>query len=130
MKVFLAGLRRWYKRRFQGIVEPPPHAKGHGTTWQEHRDGDPFKCVCGWPGPGIHWIFDQNDYVIMSQDHIEDCEGVFDSTRHSVATADSQLRNLVPCPCPVTEARYVKICPTCRRGHWAGAPAPSTRKEE
>jgi hypothetical protein len=120
MRTFLAGLRRWYLRRFKGIVEPPPHAKGHGTTWQEHRDGKPFKCVCGWPEIDFYQ-FEHNDYVIMSQDHIEGCEGVFDSTTHAPAKGGTSLRNLAPCTCPVTEARYVKICPQCRRGHWRQA---------
>jgi hypothetical protein len=117
VKAFLAGLKRWYLRRFKGIVHPPDR-NPQGTTWQEHRDGKPFKCVCGWPGPGIDYQFDLNDYVIMSQDHIEGCEGIFDSVTRTIAKAGSRAVDLVPCSCPVTEARYVKICPQCRMGHW------------
>jgi hypothetical protein len=104
-------------RRFRGIVEPPAHAKGQGTTWQQWKNHiSIFECKCG-----EILEFSQADYKILSQNHIEGCEGIFDSTTHTVATGRSRAIDLVPCDCPVTEARYVKICPQCRRGHWKQA---------
>jgi len=120
MRAFIAGVKRWYLRRFRGIVKLPAHAKGQGTTWQQHRQtliGDlAFRCACG-----NVMVWSQADRKILSQDHIEGCEGIFDSTTHTVATGGSRAIDLVPCDCPVTEARFVKICPQCRRGHWKQA---------
>lgn len=117
MNAFLAGVKRWYLRRFRGIVEPPPHAKGHGTTWLQHsRDAQRFLCQCG-----IVLAFTDDDYKILSQDHVEGCDGVFDSSTHAIATRTSRVVDLVPCSCPVMEARYVKICPKCRLSHWKQA---------
>jgi hypothetical protein len=105
MKAFLAGVKRWYRRRFQGIVEPPAHAKGQGTTWQQHATRvQGFTCHCG-----TVLAFSEADYKILSQNHIEGCDGI------------AMQQTGQPCACPVDEARYVKLCPQCRRGHWKQA---------
>jgi len=114
---FLAGLKRWYLRRFKGVVEPPAHAKGQGTTWQQHATRvQGFTCQCG-----TVLAFSEADYKILSQNHIEGCDGVFDQSTMTIAKGSSRVIDLTPCTCPVTEARYVKICPNCRRGHWKQA---------
>jgi hypothetical protein len=124
MKAFFERVKRWYRWRFQGIVEPPRQYGGQGTTWQQHpKKEEHFKCACGWPGPGIEYKFHQNDYKIVSQDHVEGCEGVIDAQTHKTATDKTRIMDLRPCECPVTEARYVMICPTCRMGHWKQAGA-------
>ncbi len=106
MRAFLAGVKRWYLRRFKGIVKPPAHAKGQGTTWQQHYSGVPaFACQCG-----TVLAFGEADLKIISQDHIEGCDGWSGFQPGSGR-----------CNCPVTEARYVKICPQCRMGHWKQA---------
>src|ERR1700730_10372906 len=117
MKAFLAGLKGCYRRRFRGVVKPPAHAKGQGTTWQQHPASRfTFICSCG-----TALAFCQENYVVMSQNHVEGCEGVFDSVTNAPAKGGSRLVDLTPCSCPVTEARYVKICPNCRIGHWKQA---------
>lgn len=118
MNAFLAGVKRWYLRRFRGIVQPPAHAKGQGTTWYQHATRvQGFTCVCG-----TVLAFSQADYKILSQDHVEGCIGVFDSTTNQPMSMDkTRLIDMTPCTCPVTEARYVKLCPQCRRGHWKQA---------
>lgn len=119
MKAFLASVKRWWLRRFRGVVKPP--AGQAGTTWQQHDD-NPFKCACGWPGPGIVYKFDQNDLVIRSQEHVDGCQGLMDSSTHRVADlAKTRMIDLEVCQCPVTDARYVKICPQCHTGHWKQA---------
>jgi hypothetical protein len=115
MKAFLAGLKRWYLRRFKGVVAPPAHARGQGTTWQQHRGWigkeslwagwrEPFLCRCGQ-----RLAFTRADYKILSQEHVDGCDGI----------AMQQTKQ--PCTCPVSEARYVKICPQCHMGHWKQA---------
>jgi hypothetical protein len=104
MKQFFAGIRRWWLRRFRGYVAAPP--RSGGTSWQQHRKRQ-FKCRCGWPGVVFDYLFDdEKDYVIRSQDHVEGCQ---------FPTVDGKPL----CSCPVTDARYVKICPECGLGHWA-----------
>ncbi len=106
MKAFLAGVKRWWLRRFRGIVEPPAHAKGQGTTWQQWGNcwGPTVVCPCG-----TEITFTDADRKILSQSHVDGCDGI----------AMQQTKQ--PCACPVSEARYVKICPQCRRGHWKQA---------
>jgi len=117
MKEFLAGLKRWWMRRFRGIVAPPRQYGGQGTTWQQ------------WPGWRTTWLcpcgnsgeFTAADYVIREQEHVEDCEGITDRSTGNPAKSTSKVLDLHPCSCPVTDARYVKICPLCRLGHWKQA---------
>ena len=105
MRNLFAGLKRWYLRRFRGIVAPPAHAKGQGTTWQQHPElARLVICACG-----ERMVFGERDYKILSQSHVDGCDGI----------AMQQTKQ--PCACPVDEARYVKICPQCRRGHWKQA---------
>jgi hypothetical protein len=116
MKAFLAGVKRWYLRRFRGIVKPPAHAKGQGTTWQQHPGAvgkvgtfagwsEWFRCQCG-----ESMYFTAADLKIISQEHVDGCDGWSGFQPGSGR-----------CNCPVTEARYVKICPQCRMGHWKQA---------
>ena len=63
-----------------------------------------FLCACGTAGE-----FTPDTYVIREQQHNEDCEFQY------------QVQPKEHCSCPVTDARYVKICPNCRRGHWKEA---------
>ena len=103
MKALIAGLRAWWLRRFRGYVAPPRQHGGRGTTWQEHRRSDvAFECRCG-----LSLAFSSSDYVIRSQDHVDGCEAAAEVTP--------------ACACPVTDARYVKICPNCHLGHWKDA---------
>jgi hypothetical protein len=105
MKDFLAGIRRWYLRRFRGIVAPPRQYGGQGTTWKQHgRDEWAFPCACR-----EMLTFTEVDYVIREQAHNEDCEFQY------------QVQPKEHCSCPVTDARYIKICPNCRLGHWKEA---------
>jgi hypothetical protein len=114
---FFAGIRRWWLRRFRGIVEPPRQFGGRGTTWQEWPEWrETFGCPCGFLGE-----FTQDTYVIRSQEHVEGCEGVLDRSTGAPAKSTSKLIDLTVCKCRVTDARYVKICPQCRRGHWKQA---------
>jgi hypothetical protein len=122
MKAFLAGLKRWYRRRFRGIVEPPAHARGQGTTWQQQQGtlwlragwAEHFQCQCG-----THLKFTPEDLKILSQSHIEGCEGIgLQNVPHS------------RCTCPVDEARYIIHCPTCRIGHWKQARAAESAFRE
>jgi hypothetical protein len=112
------GLKRWYRRRFLGFVAAPPCSGG--TAWQQHKEKQ-FKCRCGWPGPGIDYKFDEEDYVIRAQAHFESCEGVTDISNGMPAKGSSRILDLRPCNCPVTDARYIKICPQCHLGHWRRA---------
>jgi hypothetical protein len=111
MKTFLQGLRRWYLRRFKGYVAPPRDAFGvsRGTAWQEHhqKTDTPFICRCGQ-----QLFFLETDYVIREQDHGEDCMWQYDEQSRETRGAMGR------CSCPVTDARYVKICPKCGLGHW------------
>ncbi len=63
-------------------------------------------------------VFTEADYVIRSQDHIEGCEGITDISTGDPARSTSKAMDLRPCSCPVTDARYVKICPQCHLGYW------------
>jgi hypothetical protein len=117
MREFLAGLKRWWLRRFRGIVAPPAQYGGQGTTWKQHgRDEWAFSCACR-----ELLTFTEADYVIREQNHIEGCEGVEDFSTGAPATGSSKVIHLRPCSCPVTDARYIKICPNCRLGHWKEA---------
>jgi hypothetical protein len=112
MRNFLAGLKRWWQRRFRGYV-PPPAGSG-GTAWQQHPRGEVyFLCQCG-----ASLVFSDDTYVIREQAHVEGCEGLTDQSTHTIATDKTRLMDLRVCSCPITDARYVKICPSCRRGHW------------
>jgi len=102
VKAFLAGVKRWYLRRFKGIVKPPAHAKGHGTTWQQHQEHKwVFRCRCG-----EQHVFGSRDFFVRSREHKENCatQGVAGD-----------------CTCPITDARYVWKCPKCGIGHWKDA---------
>lgn len=104
MRALLSGLRRWWQRRFRGYVAAP--AGSGGTAWQQWPSWrSTFFCQCGLAGE-----FTPDTYKILSQDHAEGCDGW---TGFQPGSS--------PCNCPVTEARYVKICPTCRTGHWKQA---------
>jgi hypothetical protein len=107
VSAFLSGVKRWWLRRFRGIVEPPAHARGQGTTWYQHPCWmETFECPCGLT---LH--FTAEDYKIISQNHVEGCEGWTACGR---------------CQCPVSDARYVKIC-VCRIGHWKLVPMESAK---
>jgi hypothetical protein len=119
MRNFFAAIKRWWLRRYRGIVEPPAHAKGHGTIWQQWGNswGQTVLCPCGQT---IEFL--PQDYVIRDQSHIDGCHGLIDAHTHHAADLDkTPLMDLRPCQCPVTDARYIKICPNCRRGHWKQA---------
>jgi hypothetical protein len=103
MKTFFARLKAWYLRRFRGYVAPPrdPYGVPRGTAWQEHqKDEWGFTCRCG-----LAQAFGEKDYVIREQDHRENCEWQYGAVP------------LGTCSCPVTDARYIRIC-HCRLGHW------------
>lgn len=117
MRELFAGLKRWYQRRFHGVVAPPRQYGGTGTTWQQHSgDTLTFTCRCG-----DFLDFTEKDYVVREQEHAEGCAGVTDATTNRPARLYSKLIDLRPCSCPVTDARYVKICRNCRLGHWKDA---------
>jgi hypothetical protein len=117
MRAFLTGIHRWYLRTFKGIVKPPA-GNPQGTTWLQHaKDAWGFTCSCG-----ELLAFLDADLKILSQDHAEGCDGVIDSTTDLPFDYNkTQVLNLQPCKCPITEARYVKICPKCHLGHWKQA---------
>ena len=116
MRGFLTGIRRWYLRTFKGIVKPPA-GNPQGTTWLQHaKDAWGFTCSCG-----ELLAFLDADMKILSQDHTEGCEGIIDQTTAMVPTKDTKAIDLRPCSCPITEARYVKICQKCHLGHWKQA---------
>jgi hypothetical protein len=109
---FCASVKRWWQWRFRGYVAAP--ARSGGTSWQQHRKDESF-FICGNRpkdqtfscGQGL--VFTEEDYVIRSQEHDEDCEHQFD------------VQPKERCQCPVTDARYIKICPQCGLGHWKQA---------
>jgi hypothetical protein len=92
-------LQKLYRRiRGMGSVRETPR-----TSWQEWASWrSTFFCKCGYLGE-----FTPDTYVIREQDHKEDCE-------HQFSTKGV-------CSCPVTDARYVKICPKCGMGNWKQA---------
>ena len=99
MRQFFEGMKLWYLRRFRGYVAPPRTAGGHGTKWQQHKpDTIGFTCPCG-----MVIAFSTKDLFVRTRDHVESCP------------------NINSCDCPVTSARYCKVCPTCKRGHWKDA---------
>jgi hypothetical protein len=103
MKTFLTGVKMWWLRRFKGVVKPPRGQQG--TTWYEHQSWEQsFECPCK-----TTLRFAPTDYVIRSQEHQENCAYQYD-----IAPKER-------CVCPVTDARYVKICPQCGIGHWRKA---------
>src|SRR5271168_5197082 len=100
MKAFFEGLKRWWLRRFRGIVKPPARHGGQGTTWYQHSKNDcGFTCACG-----TAYAFTEADKVIRFMEHVKDCPVQFEQHPR--------------CACPVSDARYVKICTQCGRGHW------------
>lgn len=103
--VLIANLRAWWRRHILHQVEPPPLQYGRtGTKWHEHnRHSIGFSCPCG-----LVMAFSPNDLVIRDRDHVTDCPG------------DT-------CSCPIIDARFVKHCINCRRGHWKDA-SPEKRK--
>ena len=115
MRNLLAGLKRWWLRRFRGYVAAP--ARSGGTSWQQWPSWrSTFPCKCGYQGD-----FTPDTYVIREQDHVDGCYGTTDVSTGNPGRETSRVMDLVPCSCPVTDARYVKICPQCRMGHWKEA---------
>jgi hypothetical protein len=116
MNTFLAGVKRWWMRRFRGVVKPP-HGQA-GTTWKQWPAWRfVFTCACG-----TQLAFCKENYVIRAQEHIEGCAGLMDTTTHRIADlATTRIMDLQVCQCPVTDARYIKICPQCHTGHWKQA---------
>jgi hypothetical protein len=102
MRSWLAGLKRWWLRRFRGYVAAP--ARSGGTSWQQHPAGEMgFTCRCGQAQ-----AFTQENYVIRERDHRDACAPQFSG-------------NPLDCDCPVTDARYIRICSGCGLGHWRQA---------
>lgn len=116
MRDFLAGLKRWWNRRFKGIVKPPRGQ--HGTTWYEHPAWQEiFECPCK-----TTLRFMPEEYVIRDQEHVDGCSGLIDASTNRVADmAKTRIIDLRRCACPVLDARYIKICPACHIGHWKQA---------
>lgn len=108
MKGWFAGVKRWWLRRFRGYVAAPP--RSGGTSWQQHPGQEwGFTCRCK-----SVLGFSEENYIVRARDHVEGCPGVYQFSQ--------QLRSLpLACDCPVTDARYVKICPQCGLGHWRQA---------
>jgi hypothetical protein len=115
MKKFLAGLRRWYLRRFRGYVEAPVNVYGGGTAWQQHFNRweahqaapPPYgiRCRCGeYLSLTIH------DLHVRKRNHKDDCQAF-----HGDAAG------MIDCDCRITDARYTKICAHCGLGHWVDA---------
>jgi len=127
MRDFLAGVKRWYRRRFRGFVDRPRDAFGvpRGTAWQQWPAWrTTFACECGYLGE-----FTPDTYVIRSQEHVEGCDGMIDRSTGTVAVDSTKVVNLGVCRCPVTDARYVKICPQCHLGHWKPVLTGGNKKE-
>jgi hypothetical protein len=116
MKAFLANVKRWWNRRFRGVVKPPRGQQG--TTWYQHPDWmETFECICK-----ATLRFAPEDYVIRDQQHIDGCAGLFDASTHRPAElAKTRIMDLRRCECPVLDARYIKLCPQCKTGHWKQA---------
>ena len=116
MRAFIAGMKRWWDRRFKGIVKPPPGQKG--TTWYQHPDWqEVFECVCK-----TTLRFVPEDYVIRDQQHVDGCAGLMDASTKLIAdVAKTRIMDLRRCTCPVLDARYIKLCPQCHIGHWKQA---------
>jgi hypothetical protein len=125
MKTFLQGVKRWYLRCFRGMgsVRKTPR-----TSWQEWASWrSTFFCKCGYLGE-----FTPDTYVIREQAHRENCEALMDIAIEEPEPLTVKqftppemktkiMRGLVAgktCSCPVTDARYVKICPRCGMGNW------------
>jgi hypothetical protein len=122
MTGLLQGLRAWYRRKFRGFVAAPIGVGGRGTSWQQHpRTEVGFTCKCG-----IVQAFTRADYVVREREHRPDCQEVTPVSRAIAESAfadgerNARIRAdmLAVCTCPVTDARYVRLCPGCRRGHW------------
>jgi hypothetical protein len=124
MTGFLQGLRAWYRRKFRGFVAAPAGVGGKGTSWQQHnRTEVGFTCKCR-----LSQAFTAADYMIREQEHREGCEGLID---HSTTAGVSITRVATGrCDCPVTDARYVRICPACGMGHWKLPPTAQDSERE
>jgi hypothetical protein len=113
MRALWQGIRAWWLRRFRGFVAPPAQHGGRGTSWQEHKRHEiGFTCsgtTASGERCGSVLAFMSTDLVVREQDHTEAC--------------DLQYAAIpgMKCNCPIIDARYVKICPTCRLGHWKDA---------
>jgi hypothetical protein len=106
MKLWWKGIRAWYQRRFRGFVAAPAQHGGRGTSWQEHKRHEiGFTCRCGQV-----LAFKASDLVVRDRDHVEGCDGWDDGA----------------CDCRITDARHVKICPSCGLGHWNDATPQSS----
>ena len=92
----LAGIRVWYLRRFRGYVAAPRDlVGGRGTSWQQHSFEYFIECRCGQV-----LAITPSDYFVRSRTHLDGCT------------------DWDHCDCPVTDARFVKICQQCGLGHW------------
>jgi hypothetical protein len=122
MKLWWEGIRAWWRRRSRGFVAAPALHGGRGTSWQEHKGHEiGFTCqgvrADGQPC-GQVLAFMSTDYVIRAREHVDSC-----MVGSDVVNVGNQLEGY--CACPVTDARYVKICPGCHLGHWKdGTPQP------
>jgi len=116
MKNIFQRLRRWHLRRFRGYVEAPRDRFGvsRGTDWQEHPFITPrsmtFRCRCHQ----VH-TFTDKDYFVRHRQHVDNCPAIFEDS------------GAIRCECPITDARYVRICPACKLGHWMDASPKGTR---
>jgi len=109
---WFSAVKRWWLRRFRGYVAAP--ARSGGTSWQQHPAGEMgFTCRCGQAQ-----AFTEQNYVIREISHAEDCPAEYQTFAGRVFVLPAPPRN---CDCPVTDARYVKICPGCGLGHWRQA---------
>lgn len=107
-------LRRWYLRKFRGFVEAPQQHGSRGTSWQEHRFRGALSmymmCRCHWV-----YCFCEKDYFIRHRQHVDNCQALLEDS------------GAIACNCPITDARYVKICPQCGLGHWMDATPKGTK---
>jgi hypothetical protein len=116
----LQKLAAWYRRRFRGYVAAPRGIGGKGTAWQQHQRSEMAFACCGVTREGkrcgLSLVFTAADYVIRQQEHVEGCGGLLgQATSAGVLLEDVRTGR---CSCPVTDARYIKICPGCGLGHW------------
>jgi len=110
MKKFWHRLRAWYLRRFRGFVAATVPG---GTSWQEHRRGRDemfFWCRCG-----LFMEFYEKDLFVRNRRHTDNCPALWEDS------------GAIKCDCPITDARYVKICPDCHLGHWMDASPKGTK---
>lgn len=148
MKIWLEGIRAWYRRRFRGFVAAPALHGGAGTSWQEHKRHEiGFTCTgitaSGEPC-GQVLAFMSTDLIVRARNHEPHCtelslaeiaqvHSVFHDGDEKARLRMEMLNSAgraagypMGCGCPITDARYVKICPTCKLGHWKDVTPKST----